>query len=482
LKVFAIGLGTETNSFCPLPTTLQDFKNDLFEGFVAEQPGPFTVWQRMAADCGAQFNRGSNLWAYPAGPVSAAAFTVLLQKLLQEIQHNGAVDILLLNLHGAMMALGEDDCEGALLAAIQDCIDSETIVGVLIDPHAHLTKRMLDNSDIIIAYKEFPHDDIADRAGELFHLCSAAASGITRPVMAFESANILSMINTKISPGCDLVAETKRIERHTDVLSASIIQGFAWGDGPDVGTRALVVANGNEALARQFSSELVSSLRKVRQGIAIGLGALEINAAIDAVESGESGAAPAVLCEPADNITGGGAGDATHILERLIARRVRFACFAALWDPLAVDIVTKAGKGSCLNLRMGGKSGQMAGQPVDAEVEVIEIKLAYRHIVSAQKDFAAGDTVHVRTADGLDIILSALRYPVLSPSIFTDFGIDLATKKLVAIKGFQMARVQFTKVTHRFIEVITDGAMSSNVCSLPYKRASRELWPLNPDG
>jgi microcystin degradation protein MlrC len=480
MKVFAVGLGTETNSFCPLPTTLDDFVDDLFEGFVAGKPGPFTVWRDAAEEAGIAFSRGSNYWAYPAGPTSSAAFTKLTEQLLDQIKATGPVDIFLLNLHGAMMALGEDDCEGAFLQSVRAIISANTVVGVLIDPHAHLTERMVTNSSAIIAYKEFPHDDIGDRAAELFKLCVSAANRVVSPVMEMASANMLSMINTKTDPGKALVAEAKAIEERPGILSASIIQGFAWGDGPDIGAKVLVVSDGDGRAARQAAGELADSLQKAREQIAVGYRALPVDDAINAAEA--SKVYPVILCEPADNITGGGAGDATHILAALVARKTANACFAAIWDPIAVDIAVKAGTGARLTLRMGGKSGLAAGMPVDANVEVVGIKRDYRHIVSDQKSFPAGDTVHVRTEDDLDLILSALRYPVLAPSIFTDFGIDLEQKKLASIKGFQMARVQFGKIASQFIEVLTDGAMSGNVMNLPYKRAPRTLWPLSANG
>ncbi|MGL5838967.1 MAG: M81 family metallopeptidase [Sphingorhabdus sp.] len=478
MRVFAIGMGTETNSFCPLPTTREDYVSDLFEGFVADNPGPFTVWKNAAAAAGVEFARGSNFWAYPAGPTSADTLAQLTEQLSAEVRQAGAIDILLLNLHGAMMALGEDDCEGALLETLRGRLPKEVIFGVLIDPHAHLTARMVAHCDVLIAYKEFPHDDIADRADELFTLCLNSAMGKIRPIMEMASAEILCMINTKISPGADLVATAKRIEERPNILSASIIQGFAWGDGPDLGAKALVVADKDIAAARSGCNDLVAHFQAIREEIAVGYAALSVDDAITAAVE-DSGTDPVILCEPADNITGGGAGDATHILKALVARKVASACFAPIWDPIAVDIAIKAGVGARLMLRMGGKSGLAAGRPVDAEVEIIAIRKNYRHTVSAQKDFPAGDTVHVRTNDGLDIILSVLRFPILAPSIFTDFGIDLAAKKIVSIKGFQMARVQFSSVSSHYIEVMTDGAMGGNVFNLPYKRAPRNLWPLN---
>ena len=60
------------------------------------------------------------------------------------------------------VADGYDDCEGDLIGRVRALLPNATI-GVEIDPHCHLTHRMIEDADVIIIFKEYPHIDIAER-------------------------------------------------------------------------------------------------------------------------------------------------------------------------------------------------------------------------------------------------------------------------------------------------------------------------------
>jgi microcystin degradation protein MlrC len=84
------------------------------------------------------------------------------------------VDAVLLPLHGAMVADGVDagsivdDAEGDVIARVRALVGPDVVIGVHIDLHCHLTQTMLDGSDVIVIYKEYPHTDMADRAHDLY--------------------------------------------------------------------------------------------------------------------------------------------------------------------------------------------------------------------------------------------------------------------------------------------------------------------------
>ena len=72
--------------------------------------------------------------------------------------------MVLLGLHGAMVADGYDDCEGDLLQKVRAIVGPGVVVGAELDPHCHLTPAMVDSADLLIAYKEYPHTDVLERA------------------------------------------------------------------------------------------------------------------------------------------------------------------------------------------------------------------------------------------------------------------------------------------------------------------------------
>ena len=51
-------------------------------------------------------------WAMTAGPMSAETFDELKSKVVTQAREDGPFDALLLALHGSLVAVGTDDCDG----------------------------------------------------------------------------------------------------------------------------------------------------------------------------------------------------------------------------------------------------------------------------------------------------------------------------------------------------------------------------------
>ena len=69
-----------------------------------------------------------------------------------------------------MIAQGYDDCEGDLMAEIRKIVGDKVIVGTELDLHGHLTDKMMDSANLLVFFKHYPHDDIDERADELYDL------------------------------------------------------------------------------------------------------------------------------------------------------------------------------------------------------------------------------------------------------------------------------------------------------------------------
>src|SRR3546814_20698092 len=93
--------------------------------------------------------------------------TLFRSAILDQLAAVGPVDLVALSLHGAMCAVGYDDCEGDLLAHVRRMVGPDVPVGIEFDPHAHLSDAMLGNADVLIAYKEYPHTDFLARGEEI---------------------------------------------------------------------------------------------------------------------------------------------------------------------------------------------------------------------------------------------------------------------------------------------------------------------------
>ncbi len=478
MRVFIACLGTETNTFSSLPTGEQTFRDtSYFEGDATRHaPTPFTqplhIWRKRAEERGHEVVEGLCAFAQPAGRTVRRVYEDYRDRILAQARAALPLDLVLVNMHGAMVAEGYDDCEGDLLARLRAVAGPDTVIGGELDLHCHITPGMLEAATALVTYKEYPHVDIGERAEDLFRLCHDAAEGRTRPAMAAHDCRMISMWRTTAEPMRAFVADMKALEGRDGILAVSFGHGFPWGDVAEVGAKTLVVADGDAAKAAALAADLGAHLWAMREETRPT--ALGIDEAIDRALAADSG--PVVLADVSDNAGGGAPSDSTFILQRLLARGVRDAASGLYWDPVAVRFCMEAGEGARLRLRIGGKCGPDSGEPVDLAVTVERI------VANAAQTFGAvrnriGDAVLVRTEGGLDLVLNSVRTQVFHPDAFEAVGLDPAAKKLVVVKSTQHFHADFAPIAKEILYVAAPGAIAPDFAAIPYTSRALPWWP-----
>jgi microcystin degradation protein MlrC len=224
MRVFAAALATETNTFSPLPTGWASFaEGELFrKGSLPDAATLFTapIWaaRRRAEREGWQVAVGLCASAQPGGPTTRRTYEALRDELLADLRSAWPVDMVVLGMHGAMVADGYDDCEGDLLERVRDIVGPDVPVGAELDPHCHLSARMLANATVLICYKEYPHTDFVERGVELVDLCAAAARGRVRPVMSVHDCRTMGIFHTSREPMRGFVDRIKSLEGRDGIL------------------------------------------------------------------------------------------------------------------------------------------------------------------------------------------------------------------------------------------------------------------------
>ena len=504
MRIFTASLATETNTFAPLPTGLMSFKEEGGYFPAGEHPdrmtlfsGPLAAARQRAREQGWQLVEGMVAFAQPGGITTRAAHEALRDELLNDLRAALPVDMVLLGLHGAMVADGCDDCEGDLLQRVRSLVGPGVVVGAELDPHNHLTPLMVSQADLLIAFKEYPHTDVLERGLELVDLCAAQVAGRIRPVAAVADCAMVSIIHTTHQPARGFVDRIQALEGRDGVLSISISHGFPWGDVADMGTRVLVYtdadADAAQRLARRLADELVAlraELGSPQWGIA---------AALD--QALASPGRPVVMADGADNPGGGAAGDSTFILRQVLDRGLDDVAMGPLWDPMAVRLAFEAGMGARLSLRLGGKTSPLSGDPVDA---VCTIRALHKDMVmtglagtpvplgdcalvqldaATPRDAGAVVMPAVRQAvpahrAGVQIVLISRRSQALGLDLFTGLGLDPALSRIVVLKSSQHFRAAFGPIAAQVIYVDAPGSVTNDLGSLAYRKARRDLWPL----
>ncbi len=475
MRVFIGGMITETNTFAPFPTAMSGFAENgltLAEAKTSPFSGPPSVYRARSEADGHAVIEAMTFVAQPSGVLVRSTYETLRDRLLADLDAAGGVDIILLTLHGAMVADGYDDCEGDILVHMRAQAPN-AVIGCVLDPHCHLTETMVETADLIVIAKEYPHTDFSDRAEELYDLAIRTKAGAIRPVAALLDANMIGFYPTGAEPMRSIVDGLMQAEQGP-VLSASIAHGFPWGDVAEAGTRVLVYADGDEAAAAALAEETARKLYDQRHGLLPHMPALA-----EALQAARACNGRAVLGDFADNPGGGAPGDSTFFLRALLERNVTDAAIGAFWDPLVAQVCAEAGVGATLAIRLGGKCGVASGDPVDLTVTVRGVAEHHDQGVFGSRQ-SLGLSVWLEAA-GIDILVCSVRSQVFEPDAFTGLGIDLTSKRLVVVKSSAHYRAGFEADADHICSVGTPGTLRTDFADIPYRKRARTFFPVRPD-
>src|ERR1700691_4429797 len=100
--------------------------------------------------------------ASPSAHVTTDAYERVAKVMIDGIKAAGPLDAVYLDLHGAMVSEHFDDGEGEILARVRRVIGPDLPLVVSLDLHANVTPQMVEHADALIAYRTYPHVDMAD--------------------------------------------------------------------------------------------------------------------------------------------------------------------------------------------------------------------------------------------------------------------------------------------------------------------------------
>ncbi|WP_316195104.1 MULTISPECIES: M81 family metallopeptidase [unclassified Bradyrhizobium] len=483
MRVFSAALATETNTFAPMPTGLATFHERAYfpagshPDKMQMHGGPLWAARQVGPSRGWTLIEGLVAAAVPNGVVTRQAFETLRDQILADLKAALPVDMVLLGLHGAMIADGYGDCEGELITRVREIVGPDVVIGGTLDPHCHMSEAMVAGADLLICWKEYPHTDIFERAQELVEFCAALAEKRLMLRHALVDTNMIVTLHTTREPVRSFVDRVSALEGKEGIVSVSIVHGFGWGDTPSMGTKVLVYSDAAvdpdgaraAALARRLADELIAMREAVTERMP------GVDAALDQALATEG---TIVLADASDNPGGGAPGDSTFLLQRIIERKIDNVCLGPVWDPIAVRIAFDAGVGAKLPLRIGGKIGPLSGDPIDAVWEIKALKQDMVMTGLAGTPAKLGDCALI-ACGGVEVVITTFRCQAFGTDLFTQLGCDPATHKLVVVKSAQHFRAAYAPIATAVITVDAPGVVARDLTTLPYKTIKRPKWPLD---
>jgi microcystin degradation protein MlrC len=487
------GLAHETNSFSPVPTTLDAFRRRSYltgEVVVRQSRAGRGVLGGIVAaaeDAGATLLPTLFAAAPPAGPVTRDAFDHLRAALLDRLRaHRRSpwpLDGIALALHGAMIAEDEEDADGALLTAVRDLAGPDVPLVAVLDSHANVTPAMVAACDLLLTYDTYPHLDAYERGREAVARCLDIRRGHLRPVAALRALPLLAPLPTQRTDGPTPMAEVMtlahQLESEPEVVAVAVAGGFPYGDAPRAGVSVTATTDGDWRRAGAVANRIAHAIWERRERFRpTGISPDE---AIDRALAAPPGR-PTVLADVADNPGAGAPGDGTRILARLLERGVRDAAVGALPDPRAVAAAVAAGPGARIRLSLGGGVDSRGGPPLDVTATV---RTVGDGVFANAGPMAHGGTTRLgRTAllavDGVEVVVCERPVQAADPALFRAVGIEPGARRIVVLKSSVHFRAAFATLAGQIVEVEAGGLSSSDLASFPYRRVRRPIAPLDP--
>lgn len=481
VRVFVGTINTETNTYSPAPTELDDYvvvrAADFARAGFVEEPGLDEIG-RLTEERGWELLFGLQAFAQPAGVTTRAAYEQLRDEMIDRLRASSPVDMVFLPLHGAMVAEGYDDCELDMVQRVREVVGPGVPIGVCLDLHCHLSQGLVDACDALVIYKEYPHTDLADRAADLFRLVAGKAAGELNPTMALFDCRMIGIYPTSSVPMRGFVDAMVAAEARGDALSLSLAHGFPWGDVPDMGAKMLAVTDNDPEAAVRLAREWGERFYALRHEVT--LDPLTVDEALDRALSGsDRPAGPVVVADQADNPGGGAPSDSTFALRALLYRGATDVALGMMFDPGVVRAASEAGVGSTLRVSLGGKHGEVSGEPVVADATVLSVNPDLQQDwpqASGPMWMRCGAAVALRIG-GVDVVVNDLRGQVFGPTVFSNMGLDPLSKRVLVVKSTQHFYAGFGPIASEVIYMGAPGAIAPRMSLIHPTRASTNKYP-----
>jgi microcystin degradation protein MlrC len=489
VRLATLGLSHETNTFARLPATYERFAEDgILRGdeivrAYGESHATLAGYLEAASWPGVDVVPLLFTQTNPIGTITSDAFERIVGEMLDLLKDGGPWDGVLLALHGAAVSEQYPDADGEIAQRVRALVGPSVPIGLAIDMHANISRQMVDNTTTTVVYRTNPHLDPRLRARECAEMIVRTIRGEIHPVQALEMPPVVINIVKQFTgeePMRSLVRDIDEVLRRPGVLSASVAEGYPYADVAEMGMSFVVVHDG-EASEAQDAAAWMARRAWERRAEFVG----DTPSPEEALRLAASApAGPVVLMDVGDNIGGGSAGDSTVLLEAAQRSGVR-RYLQTLFDPAAVSACVAAGVGQQLTLRVGAKTDDLHGRPVQVSGRVRVISDGRFEEPNPThggfRFFDAGTTVVLDTTDEHTLVLTSRLIGNTSIQQMYATGVKPETYQVIVAKGVVSPRPAYAPIASQIVLVNTPGVTSSDLSKFEYRRRRRPLYPFEPD-
>lgn len=489
MRIAIASIMQESNSFSPLPTTVETFESYyIYRGDEiltrygearTEVPGFLAV----LADAGARPVPLLAAYAAASGTVTRTAFDALVGEIEERLRAAGPVDGLLLALHGALVVEDQPDGDGEIIVRMRRLLRPGTPIGVSLDLHGHITLLKLQPDVFHIGYREYPHIDMyetGERTARI--LIDIVAGRRTMPAMALAKLPLLvSPVCTRTTDGAfqPVALAARELERSGEVIHAALFPVQPWLDVPELGFAALVCAE--DKIAAQQAAEKLTALMWAHRGDFFpDLASLD-----EAIRTGLGSEGMTLVADAGDAPTGGAAADSPAVLAALLRGGADLSerlSYLTLCDPAAVAVAERAGVGAAVVLSVGHHFSRADGSPVSISGEVLHLSDGRYTMTDGGPnglEIPMGPTAVIGIG-GIRLLLRSRPSMEWDKAMYASQGLPLEAAALVFVKSPSHFRQSFGPLAARVLVANTPGATVPDMRRIPFRKVTRPLYPLDP--
>jgi microcystin degradation protein MlrC len=369
-----------------------------------------------------------------SGWITNEAFEHFAGKMIAELHALGPFDGVYMALHGAMGVRGVPRPEAELARRVRAAVGPGKPIAATFDPHGNEDEEFLRHADMAFTVKYFPHYDMHLQGERAARMLVRAIRGDYRPSHVTVKVPIISptvLQWTGASPWIDLVQRALVWEARTPDAYVNVFFGFPWSDVPDAGMTIQAMTNGDPALAARIGDDMARWAWRRREAL---LGTTKVMSIRDGVARAKdavaAGAGPVVLADHSDR-----SGAATWILGEVLGQGLTRTLIATVADEDAVRALVDRGAkpGDAVDMDIGGRLDESAGEPVRVAGTVLDIRPARRG--GGLPWFLIGFGV------GNVLVVSAYLAQIIELEPLRALGLDLAAFDVIALKS----RVHFRR-------------------------------------
>ena len=492
-KIFLSGIYHETHTFLSQSTTLNDFIINIGDDIIKENTGngsPTDGFIEYALQKNWDIISGIQMSARPSGIVDEDAENFFDTNFFEKLeQHCENIDAVFLILHGAMVSKNHDDFEGDFLEKINHIFKQKNIsipVVAVLDLHANVSDKMIENSTCVYAYRKNPHSDSRDAAIKAASILNNLFENPNVNQINYQTKYILppTGVGTANDPMKSVLSEAHKIEKNDkDIICINVMAGYSYADIADCGFSLNCCTKGDLTVAKKYLESLANVLEeKINFGYPKESKLEEVLEKIKLLPVSDK---PILLIEPADNIGGGTPGDATDLLSRLLQTDEE-GIVAIINDPDTVRICHQSSVGNEIELNVGAKFDKFHGAPIKLKATIQKLSDGKFTLKNKQSHLASMMGINIDMGlsavvknKQLTLLLTSIKTPPMDLGQLVSQDILPEDAKLIVIKAAVSHKDAYDPIASHSFYIDSQGLCTSNLKRLPFKKIGNKIISLN---